>query len=72
MPNVIAGREVVPEFIQYEAQPERIAAVARQLLEDSAKREAMQRELAKVVATLGGPGASERAARAILQEIDAA
>lgn len=66
MPNVIAGREIVPEFIQQDAKPEHIAAVARILLEDDAKREAMQRELGKVVESLGGTGASERAADLIL------
>jgi lipid-A-disaccharide synthase len=66
MPNVIAGREIVPEFIQHDAKPERIAAAARELLENDAKREAMQRELATVIATLGGAGASERAAKLIV------
>jgi lipid-A-disaccharide synthase len=66
MPNVIAGREIVPEFIQHDAKPDRIAATARELLENSARRETMQKELAAVVGSLGGPGASERAARLIL------
>jgi lipid-A-disaccharide synthase len=69
MPNVIAGREIVPEFIQYDAKPDRISAVARGLLENAAKRESMQRELAAVVSSLGGPGASERAARLILSKL---
>jgi lipid-A-disaccharide synthase len=66
MPNVIASRAIVPEFIQHDATPDRIAAVARELLENTAKREAMQKELAAVISSLGGPGASERAARLIL------
>jgi len=66
MPNVIAGREIVPEFIQHDAKPERITVIARELLEDNAKREAMRRELAAVVRSLGGPGASERAAAAVV------
>jgi lipid-A-disaccharide synthase len=69
MPNVIAGREIVPEFLQHAAQPERIAATARELLRDDAKREAMQRELATVVEGLGGAGASARAASLILESI---
>jgi lipid-A-disaccharide synthase len=67
MPNVIAGRAIVPEFIQYDAQPERIAAVARELLDNAGKRETMQRELVSVVESLGGAGASERAARHMLE-----
>jgi lipid-A-disaccharide synthase len=66
MPNVIANRAIVPEFIQEDAQPARIAAKARQLLEDTGTREVMQHELAKVIASLGGTGASERAAELIL------
>ena len=66
MPNVVAKRAVVPEFIQYDAKPDRIAAAARELLKDASKREAMQRELAAVVGSIGGPGASERAAHMIL------
>ena len=66
MPNVIANRFIVPEFIQDEADPDTIAEAARALLKNTSKREAMQRELTKVVATLGGKGASERAAQLIL------
>ena len=66
MPNVIAGREIVPEFIQHDANPDRVAPVARELLENDKIRGAMQRELASVVASLGGAGASERAAQLIL------
>jgi lipid-A-disaccharide synthase len=69
MPNVIAGRDIVPEFIQHEAQPKRIAAVVRELLDNPAKRETMRAELKDVVRTLGGPGANKRAAHLILQEI---
>lgn len=67
MPNVIAGRTIVPEFIQHDAEPDRLAAMVRLLLGNNALREAMQKELAAVVGSLGGPGASERAARLILQ-----
>ncbi len=65
MPNVIAGKEIVPEFIQHEATPERIAAAANELLTNAGKREQMQRDLAQVVGSLGGPGASKRAAELI-------
>jgi lipid-A-disaccharide synthase len=69
MPNVIAGRTVVPELLQHNAQPGRIAAMAIELLGDVSKREKMQQELAAVVSTLGGPGASRRAAELILKEV---
>jgi lipid-A-disaccharide synthase len=66
MPNVIAGKSIVPEFIQHEAKRARITAATRELLESTSKRDAMQQDLAKVVNSLGGPGASERAAKLIL------
>ena len=71
MPNVIANRTIVPEFIQHDAQPERIAAAAGELLRDAEKRATMQRELAAVVRSLGGRGAGGRAADLILKEISA-
>ncbi|HUK83649.1 MAG TPA: lipid-A-disaccharide synthase [Verrucomicrobiae bacterium] len=72
MPNVIAGRGIVPEFIQHDAKPERIAAVARELLINDSMRETMRGDLAEVVASLGGAGASERAANSILAAISTA
>ena len=69
MPNVIAGRAIVPEFIQHHARPERIAAAARELLENVSKREEMRQQLAAVVSPLGGAGASTRAAQLLLREL---
>ena len=65
MPNVIAGKSIVPEFIQHQASPSRVVAAARTLLQNDGERRTMQRELAAVVASLGGPGSSERAAELI-------
>lgn len=69
MPNIIAGREVVPELIQEGAHPDRIAAELRSLLTDAARREAMIRNLTEIRRSLGGPGANDRAARLILREL---
>ncbi len=60
--NLIAGRSIVPELIQDEASPEKIAAVVSDMLGDRAGLEKMQIELAASVARLGGPGASGRTA----------
>lgn len=65
MPNVLAGAEVVPEFIQHRATPENLADAVLALLDDPARREAQRRHYAEVVAKLGRPGASRRAAEAI-------
>jgi lipid-A-disaccharide synthase len=68
MPNVMAGRAIVPEFLQGAADPARVAAAAAELLHDADQRRRMERELAAVVATLGGAGAAARAAALIVEE----
>jgi lipid-A-disaccharide synthase len=65
MVNLVAGRLIVPELIQDQFTPEAVAAEAASLLTDRARAEAMRRDLATVRATLGSPGASRRAARAL-------
>lgn len=48
MANLVAGRAVVPELIQDDFQPERLAAEALRLIEDAGRREAMRADLAEV------------------------
>ncbi len=69
MVNIIAGKKVVPEFLQFHARPPLIAREAMRLLKDSTYRQEMLGELEKVRNALGAPGASERAAHAILETI---
>lgn len=64
--NVIAGREIAPEFLQHNMTPKKIANTVVGILSDPARLLAMRQELAAVKASLGTPGASMRAARAIL------
>ena len=66
MPNLIANEEVFPEFIQQAATPENISRAALQLLQNKSRREKVRAQMAEVVAKLGTPGASRRAADAIL------
>jgi lipid-A-disaccharide synthase len=61
--NVVAGRKVVPEFIQGGLRPEAMAAQAEALLDDPGPQ---RRALAAAVKTLGGPGAARRAAQEVL------
>jgi lipid-A-disaccharide synthase len=61
MPNLIAGEPVVPEFLQEQARPERIALALAELLEAPCA-EWQRRRLADVAARLGGGGAARRAA----------
>ena len=68
--NLIAGREVVREFLQNEAIPENIFPEMLRLLKDSEAKRIMQQQLADVISQLGGPGASKRTARLALEIID--
>lgn len=69
MVNLIAGRRVVPELIQREFTPERVAQEVLALLEDAAALSRMRADLEDVRRRLGAPGASARAARILLQEL---
>jgi len=69
MVNLVAGRRVVPEIIQRDFTPQRVAEEALSLLEDEARRKQMKRELEEVRHKLGGGGASGRAARALLETL---
>lgn len=61
--NIVAGREVAPEFVQDAFRPERVAdALAPLFAPDGAERRAMLAGLAEVRAQLGTAGASERVA----------
>jgi len=67
MVNLIAGRKIVPELIQHEFTPESAAREAVSMLTDRARAARVRDELARVRAKLGGPGASRRAAEAVLK-----
>jgi len=66
MPNLLAGEPVYPEFIQNEATPENLSRAALELLENATHRAQIKAQLAKIIASLGEPGAAGRAATAIL------
>jgi lipid-A-disaccharide synthase len=66
MPNLIAERRIVPELIQDACTPARVADETVALLSDGERVFAMRAGLEEVRAKLGGPGASGRAAAAVL------
>ena len=70
MPNLIAGRRIVPELIQDGLTPRRVAEETVTLLTEPARHAAMREELRQVRERLGGPGGSERAAAAILEVVE--
>jgi len=69
MPNLIAGREIVPEFLQQEARPASIAAALLQLC-DGPARQAQLAELAEVRASLGSGGAAFATGRIVEEMLE--
>jgi len=67
MPNLIAGREIVPEFVQDRADPRAIAAAVEGLLAGPARR--LQLEGLAAVRTALGPGGASQRAAAIAEEM---
>jgi lipid-A-disaccharide synthase len=65
--NLVAGRPIVAELRQGEATPERACAEAMRFLGDPARMNAMRDDLRRVRDMLGSPGASRRAAAAVLE-----
>ncbi len=66
MPNLLANEIIFPEFIQDEATPENIALEAIEILNNPERQQKIKSKLVSVIQSLGGAGASERAAIAIL------
>jgi lipid-A-disaccharide synthase len=64
MVNILAGKQVVPELLQHQAEPLTMALIALENMESGAPD--MRGDLAEVVKTLGGKGASRRAAEQVL------
>lgn len=66
MANLVAGRTVVPELIQDDFTAEAVCAQAVRVLTDPAHAAQVKRDLREVRQRLGDPGASRRAAEAVL------
>jgi lipid-A-disaccharide synthase len=69
MANIVAGRRVVPELLQGEVRPGRLAEEVLSMLKDPARYEEVRSGLRVVRSRLGEPGAGARAAEAVLEEI---
>jgi lipid-A-disaccharide synthase len=68
MVNLIAEKRVVPELIQGDFTPDRVARETLSLLDDSSRLKEMRDHLLTVRRRLGEPGASARAAAAVARE----
>jgi lipid-A-disaccharide synthase len=63
--NIVAGREIMPEYYQSKAKPELLAREAVSIVRNG-RLESMRADLAEVKRKLGAPGASKRAAKEVL------
>jgi len=70
MPNILAGEEIFPEFIQHAAAGDTIAQAALDLLRDDARRARVKARLAEIIDSLGEPGANLHAANAITKLLE--
>lgn len=64
--NIVAGKKIVPEYVQHAMTVENLADAIGRILDDPAYADAMRRDLAAIRELLGSPGASEKVARAVL------
>ncbi len=67
--NIVAGKEIVPEFLQDNMTPENLARFCTKILEDSQLQQQISGELAQLRHRLGDHGASQRAADLIRETI---
>ena len=66
MVNLVSGRTIVPELIQDEASPDRMAEEAFRILTDPERKALILKDLSALREILGSPGASGRIARQII------
>jgi lipid-A-disaccharide synthase len=67
LPNIIINRLAIPELIQHDLTPEKLAEKALELLESPEKYQQQKNDLAEVVSHLGEPGAHERVAEIVVK-----
>jgi len=66
MVNIVAGKRIIPEFIQLGAVPKKIAHEVLQIMRNPTKLQEITSNLALVKSSLGEPGAATRAAKIIV------
>jgi lipid-A-disaccharide synthase len=60
--NIIAGKEIVPELLQEDVNPDKISEMVKDFIDNPDKIKTMKVELERVKKLLGGSGASEKTA----------
>ncbi|MCI0514967.1 lipid-A-disaccharide synthase [candidate division KSB1 bacterium] len=70
LPNIIAGAEIIPEFIQQNCRAEKLSPVLAQLLLNSTANQHQREKLQQIQAQMGAPGATRRAAQLVVELIE--
>ncbi len=65
MVNIVAGRKIIPEFIQFGADPKKICREALLVINDPVRLQQTKADLAAIKSHLGSPGAINRAAKIV-------
>lgn len=68
--NILAGKKVVDEFIQGEADPVHIKEALEKFITDSVHTEKVKKEMAEAVSQLGDPGCHLRAAKEVIATLE--
>ena len=68
--NVVAGKRIVPECIQFQATPENIAEEMEKIFTNELKIASIKEELSQVRPLLGDHNASQQAAEAVLSFLE--
>lgn len=71
LPNIIAQKEINPELIQSEFNPENLIAEVEKLLKNEDIYELRRKELEDVKRELGGKGAAKKVADAVIEYLSA-
>jgi lipid-A-disaccharide synthase len=67
MVNIVAGKKIIPEFIQFKAKPKEITAEVIRILKNPAQLQQIKNALIQVKSSLGESGASSRAAKIVIE-----
>jgi lipid-A-disaccharide synthase len=70
MPNILLDERVVPELLQHDVTPDRLAREALMILESQELAQSMRAKLRLIKPMLGAPGVLLRAAHFLLREVE--
>jgi len=66
MVNIVAGKKIIPEFVQFQTRPKKIAPEVLRILADQKELQKVTSDLNSARSSLGDPGAAPRAAQIIV------